>query len=515
MRTFRLPSLVQGETYEEGIGSKSESIMPVLEGTTLGHYHLMSLLGHGGMAEVYLAFDEYLHREVAIKVVHGSRTAELARFHREAEMLGSLDHEHILPVFEYGEQGPWHYLVMPYLSHGTLRERVEASGPLSEEEAGLLLEQIASALQYAHERGILHRDIKPSNILLRDDAYAYVADFGIARALGQESDLTQTGVVIGTPEYIAPELLEQPANVGSDIYALGILLYYMLTGQVPFSGPSTLAILQQHVNAPPARPSQLNPAISMPVEQVVLAALEKDPQQRFRTPQAMAHAYRLALQQSPLSAHRHPQTEPDFFTGTTIEGIPVPLTSTSPVTRVRRPAAFIAVSALVLILLLAVAHWSGAFGSNAGNQAVSRTPVTHVSTSPSPSRTPSPTTTSVSCSVNDTANILDQTRVCEAAQTLSYPITVYTTRVSQNEDGDSNNQAQSLVTSPRLIVIAINLDSSHPHLRVHVSIVGGNEVPLNDSQYQQAMDAFNHVADSGDYTEATIEAIQNLHMAGA
>ena len=489
--------------------------MPALEGTTLGHYHLKSLLGRGGMAEVYLAFDENLRREVAIKVVHSSRTDQLARFRREAEMLGSLNHEHILPVFEYGEQGPWYYLVMPYMSYGTLRERVQAGGPLSEEEAGLLLEQIAGALQYAHERGILHRDIKPSNILLRDDTYAYVADFGIAKALNQESDLTQTGVVIGTPEYIAPELLEGPANAGSDIYALGILLYYMLTGQVPFSGTSMLSILQQHVNAPPVRPSQLNPTISLPVEEVVLAALEKDPQRRFRTPQAMAHAYHQALQQSPVLISRHPQSGLDFFTGTTMEGVPLPLQSVSPRARVWRPVAFIAVSALVLILLLAVARWSGAFGNSAGNQAVSQTPVTHVSTASSHPSTPSPTTASVSCSVNDAAHILDQGRVCEAARMLSYPIAVYTTRTSQKEDGDSNSLPQSLVTSPRLIVIAINLDASHPHLRVHVNIGGGNEVPLTDSQYHQAMDAFNRVANNGDYTEATIEAIQTLHMAGA
>ena len=473
------------------------------------------------MAEVYLAFDEHLRREVAIKVVHYSREDELVRFRREAEMHGSLNHEHILPVFEYGEQDPWHYLVMPYLSYGTLRERVEAGGPLSEEQAGLFLEQIAGALQYAHERGILHRDIKPSNILLRDDTYAYVADFGIARALDQESSLTQTGVVIGTPEYIAPELLEQPASTGSDIYALGVLLYYMLTGQVPFTGSSALTILQQHVNVPPVRPSELNPAISMLVEQVVLAALEKDPQRRFRTPQAMAYAYRQALQQSPLSAHRHPQSGLDFFTGNTIEWVPPPLPSTTPVTRVRRPAAFIAAGILVLILLLAVARWSGAFGSGIGNQPVSRTPVTHVSTAAaSHPGTPSPTTASVSCLVNDTAQILDQGRVCGAAQTLSYPILVYTTGTSQNEggdsnSGDSNSQAQSLVASPRMIVIAINLDSSHSHQHVHVGIVGGNEVPLNDSQYHQAMDAFNQAANAGDYTEATIEAIQNLHMAGA
>ena len=162
-----------------------------------------------------------------------------------------------------------------------------------------------------------------------------------------------------------------------------------------------------------------------------------------------------------------------------------------------------------------VAHWSGAFGSNAGNQAVSRTTVTHVFTTAPHPRTPPPTAASVSCSVNDTAQILDQVRVCEAAQTLSYPITVYTTTASQNEEGDSNSQAQSLVTSPRLIVVAINLDPSHPHMRVHVSIVGGDEVPLNDSQYHQAIDAFNQVADTGDYTEATIQAIQSLHMDGA
>lgn len=489
--------------------------MLVLEGTTLGHYCLKRLLGRGGMAEVYLAFDEHLRREVAIKVVHHSRTADLARFSREAEMLGLLNHEHILPVFEYGEQDPWHYLVMPYLSYGTLRERVEVSGPLSEEQAGLFLEQIAGALHYAHERGILHRDIKPSNILLRDDAYAYVADFGIARALGQESDLTQTGVVIGTLEYIAPELLEGPASTGSDIYALGVLLYYMLTGQVPFTGPSALTIFQQHVNASPVRPSQLNPAISLPVEDVVLSALEKDPQRRFRTPQAMARAYRQALQQSPVSAHHHSQSGLDFFTDTTIEGVPLPLSSVSPVTRVRRPGAFIAVSALVLILLLAVARWSGAFGNSAGNQAISQTPVTHVSTAPSHTRTPSPTTASVSCSVNDTGNILDQVRVCKAAQTLSYPIAIYSTRTLQKEDGDSGHQSQSLVTSPQLIVITINLDTSHPHLGVNVNIVGGSVVPLTDSQYNQAMDAFNRVANTGDFTAATIEAIQTLHMAGA
>ncbi len=492
--------------------------MSALEGTKLGHHHLKRLLGRGGMAEVYLAFDEHLRREVAIKVVHRSHSDDLARFRREAAMLGSLTHEHILPVFEYGEQDPWHYLVVPYVSYGTLRERVQARGPLSPEEAGVLLEQIASALQYAHERGILHRDIKPSNVLLRDDTYAYVADFGIAKALNQGSDLTQTGVVIGTPEYMAPELLEQPASPSSDIYALGALLYYMLTGQVPFTGPTSLAILQQHVNAPPVRPSQLTSAVSLPVEEVVLGALEKDPQRRFRTPQALAHAYRQALQESSLAAsvHHHPQSGLDFFTRTTVGGVPLSPPSILSLAHVRRPAAFMAVSVLVLVLLLlAMALWSGTRSSSTSYHAVSQTPFAHVATVSSPAPTRSSTPTSVSCAVTDTANILDQARVCQTAQTLSHPIAVYTTNTFQRGDGDFDHLSQSLVTSPQMIVIVINLDTSHPHPHVHVTIIGGISVPLADPQYHQAMDVFKRVAMTGDYTEATIEAIQTLHTAGA
>src|SRR5579859_7121736 len=205
--------------------------MPGLEGRTFGHHHLKRLLGSGGMAEVYLARDEHLFRDVAIKVVHTSRMDHFARFRREAEIIGPLAHAHILPVFEYGEEADWHYLVMPYAACGTLDDVLSRKGAFSPEEAVVLLEQIASALQFAHERGILHRDIKPSNILLRDESYAYLADFGIAKAQDERPGLTQVGVVIGTPEYMAPELLEVPASPSSDIYALGIVLYQMLTGK--------------------------------------------------------------------------------------------------------------------------------------------------------------------------------------------------------------------------------------------------------------------------------------------
>src|SRR5947209_16416038 len=156
--------------------------MPGLAGTSLGSYYLKERLGWGGMSEVYLAWDEQTQREVALKIVSSTHADYIERFHREAEAISNLHHAHILPALDYGEYENWHYLVMPYIAHGTLREQL-AHGPLTLEDAGDLLEQIASALNYAHEQGIIHRDIKPSNILMRDDHYAYLADFGLAKSL--------------------------------------------------------------------------------------------------------------------------------------------------------------------------------------------------------------------------------------------------------------------------------------------------------------------------------------------
>ncbi len=269
-----------------------------LEGATLGHYHLLYPLGLGGMSEVYLAHDEQLDRDVAIKVVPRSQTEHVERFQREIEALTALKHDHILPALDYGEQGSWHYLVMPYLEHGNLRERLKTQGPLIQEEAGIILEQVASALQCAHDHGILHRDIKSSNILLRVEQYVYLADFGLAKTMGERSDITRTGYLMGTSEYMAPELTEEPASTSSDIYALGVLLYELVTGQVPFRGSTPLAVYWKHILEQPARPSLHNPALSLPVERVILRALEKDPHQRFATPQALAQGYSQALKDS-------------------------------------------------------------------------------------------------------------------------------------------------------------------------------------------------------------------------
>jgi serine/threonine protein kinase len=268
--------------------------MPGLEGTSLGRYRLKRRLGRGGMAEVYLATDERMHRDVAIKVVSSSHQEFAERFSREAEAMGNLHHDHILIAYDYGEQEPWHYLVMPYMPQGTLADLLK-DGPLSLEHAGELLQQIASGLQYAHQHGFIHRDIKPSNILLRDDHYAYLADFGLARVLEGSSDLTQTGTLLGTPEYMAPELAEGPASQSSDIYALAIVLYQMVSGRVPFRGETAISIFWKHVRDFPQPASQFNPTLTSAVDRVLLRALEKDPARRYATPLALSQAYQEAI----------------------------------------------------------------------------------------------------------------------------------------------------------------------------------------------------------------------------
>jgi serine/threonine protein kinase len=186
-------------------------------------------------------------------------------------------------------------MATPYIAYGTLSKRL-CQGPLTAEEADNILEQLASALQFAHDHGILHRDIKPSNVLLRDGQHAYLVDFGLVKEVDRSSDLTKPGLLMGTPEYMAPELVEGITAASSDIYALGVLLYQMLTGHVPFKGGNPLAILWKHLHEQPVPPSLLNPALSPAVEQVVLQALQKNPQHRFQTPRAFAQAYRQALE---------------------------------------------------------------------------------------------------------------------------------------------------------------------------------------------------------------------------
>jgi serine/threonine protein kinase len=269
--------------------------MKGIEGSTLGRYELRHRIAQGGMSEVYLGYDRRVKRQVAVKVLYGSNEPFVRRFEREALAIGMLSHNHILPLYDFGEQRPWYYLVMPYIEGGTLREYLLKRDVLTFEDAGNFLDQIAAALQHAHDHGVVHRDVKPSNILLRSDGYAYLGDFGLAKAKLEVDCLTHVGTMIGTPEYMAPEQSNGANDHRSDIYSLGIILYQMLTGRVPFIAHSPVAVTLKHLQTQPTPPGQLNNTISPAIEAVMLKALAKDPAERYQQAMFFATDYRKAL----------------------------------------------------------------------------------------------------------------------------------------------------------------------------------------------------------------------------
>ena len=271
--------------------------MKGIEGSTLGRYELRRRIAHGGMSEVYLGYDRRVRRKVAVKVLYGSSEPFVRRFEREALAVGTLSHDHILALYDFGEQRPWYYLVMPYVEGGTLRDYLLRRKQLTLEEAGSFLYQLASALQYAHDHGVIHRDVKPSNILLRLDGHAYLVDFGLAKAKVEAESLTHAGAMVGTPEYMAPEQSNGQHDYRSDIYSLGIILYQMLTGRVPFTAESPVAVSLKHIQVQPTPPRQLNPSIPQAIEDVILKALEKDPNERYQEARILAAAYKKALHQ--------------------------------------------------------------------------------------------------------------------------------------------------------------------------------------------------------------------------
>ncbi len=261
-----------------------------LESTVVSHYRLQRLLARGGMSIVYTAYDIHTGHTVAIKLVHNSERDYFVRFQREVQAIACLKHNHILPAIEYGVYGAWYYMVMPYIAYGTLKHRL-AKGSLSTHEASRILTQLADALHIAHERGIVHSDIKPSNILLRHGKHVYLADFGLARHVQETSNLT----LLGTPEYMAPELTEHVATPSSDIYALGVVLYQMLTGRLPFKSSTPIGLYWKHLREQPAAPSVYNPTLSHATDEVVLRALSKHPVHRFQNAREFAQAYNASL----------------------------------------------------------------------------------------------------------------------------------------------------------------------------------------------------------------------------
>ncbi|MBY0491865.1 MAG: serine/threonine protein kinase [Gemmatimonadaceae bacterium] len=274
-----------------------------------GRYELQRELGAGGMATVYLARDVRHNRQVALKVLHPELSAVIGpeRFLKEIELTANLQHPHILPLFDSGEANGQLFYVMPFVEGETLRARLTREQQLPIPDVIGLAREVAGALQYAHERGVIHRDIKPENILLQG-GHALVADFGIALAVQQAGGqrMTQTGLSLGTPQYMAPEqaMGERAVDARADVYALGAVTYEMLTGEPPFSGPSSQAIVARVLTvppAPPAPPAQTRSTVPAHVEAAVLAALQKLPADRPATAQKFADALTGGLALAPPS----------------------------------------------------------------------------------------------------------------------------------------------------------------------------------------------------------------------
>lgn len=278
-----------------------------LIGKVVDGYEIQGIIGQGGMATVYRAQQVSMKRVVAMKVLPQQFVTDdtyMQRFSREVEIVSKLEHRNIVPVYDYGQHNGQPYIVMRYMSGGSVDDML-ADGPLDVEKSLNIIQQIAPALDYAHSKDILHRDLKPSNILLDDDGGAYLTDFGIARILGQQpgSTITTQGVV-GTPSYMSPEQAQGHELDGrSDVYALGVTLFEMTTGRRPFISDTPYSIAVMQVTTPPPSPRAYNPSIPMQVEQVILKALKKRADERYASAFIMAEALKRALEPPTASIH--------------------------------------------------------------------------------------------------------------------------------------------------------------------------------------------------------------------
>jgi serine/threonine-protein kinase len=264
-----------------------------------GRYRVLRRLGSGGMADVYLVEDQQLGRRVALKLLYRHLAEDVQfveRFRREASSAAGLQHPNIVGIFDRGEWDGTYYIAMEYIEGHTLKEIIRERGPAPPEAAVDVVLQILRAARYAHQRGIVHRDLKPHNVLIDEDGRVKVTDFGIARA--GASDMTETGSIMGTAQYLSPEQAQgRPVDARSDLYSIGIVLYELLTGRVPFDAESPVSVALKQVSELPVPPREIDPTIPPALEAVVLRALEKDPARRFADADEFIealHAARLA-----------------------------------------------------------------------------------------------------------------------------------------------------------------------------------------------------------------------------
>jgi len=360
--------------------------MSFVQGENVGPYRIIEQMGQGGMATVFKAYHAALDRYVAIKALHPAMMEDpgfLARFQREARVVARLDHPNIVPIYDYAEHGGRPYLVMKFIEGETLKARL-VRGPLSEEETLKIVEAVGQALSYAHERGILHRDVKPSNVLLCPDGSIYLADFGLARIAEAGASTLSGDMLMGTPHYISPEQArgESDLDEGTDVYSFGVVLYELVVGRVPFDSDTPFSIIHDHIYSPLPLPCNVNPDVSESVQLVLLKALAKDREDRFKLVDEMVAAFRATtvvgdvdvltpdtiphIDTMPVSSHAEsaiplavaPPTEPQREIAADVIQAAVP--SMQPVTKSRRQWLWVAgglvFACIFLFLFLAVVN---------------------------------------------------------------------------------------------------------------------------------------------------------------
>jgi eukaryotic-like serine/threonine-protein kinase len=262
-------------------------------------YELQEVVGTGGMSSVYRAVDTLLERNVALKILHphyGEDAEYVERFRREARSVAQLSHPNIVTVIDRGESDGQQYIVFEYVDGESLKQLVDRTGPLPARRAVELGLQVAEALAFAHNAGLVHRDVKPQNVLVTEDGEAKVTDFGIARSLDVEHGVTQTGTVLGTSNYLSPEQARgQTVTPATDVYSLGVVLYELLTGEVPFPGENFVAVAMKHINEEPPSLLERRPDVPMRLVAAIDRALAKDPAQRFPSMSAFCAELRACL----------------------------------------------------------------------------------------------------------------------------------------------------------------------------------------------------------------------------
>jgi serine/threonine protein kinase len=277
--------------------------MPELIHQNLGPYRILELIGRGGMAAIYKAYHPATDRLVAVKVLLDHRAEDpqiVKRFEHEARVITGLEHSNIVPVYDFGRDGELLYLVMRYMRAGTVNDLLKRDA-LTVGDALSILTDVSSALDYAHRQDIIHRDIKPNNILVDAGGRANLTDFGLAKVLSESFDLTRSGTAMGTPAYMAPEQVAgDPVSPRTDVYALGVMLYEIVTGVLPFTSDSPMAVAMMHLRQELRPPRQVNPMLPEAVETVIERAMNKEPGQRYTTAGEMAAALTQAVGEDPM-----------------------------------------------------------------------------------------------------------------------------------------------------------------------------------------------------------------------